>query len=223
MGGKEALGQTLGPERVELKPIVSEVREIDLSTPDEARHYLRLLINESNRAHFTGLLRRTEDGKPHIITLREFLEGLRNPRLHALVAINPDGLELGFATIRDAEQGQSDNWIERFVIDNRVQSRSRGRGMHVGSQFLKKAVDWAFSNRTFDHRERTKLDTAVIMDIPNSERARRLFRSNGFRVSGFLEDQAEIVVDNSARFNDVMRFSMLKQTWIIKQKQENPS
>lgn len=223
-------------EQERLKRTITGIREFGTFSDEEkdryARYYLDLLKRRSNRQHFVGIPNASDE-------LRRQLE---EQGVHALAGINALGNAVGFTIIRDAQPGQSDNWIEKIVIDNTLQNRRGRRTLaekvvgqssepyHVGHDFLEKIVEWAFTTKMHDGREREALHTAIVMFVPNYERVDALFThffgqdergrsKGGFNPVMRLNEQANVQLsDGRLVKRPISRFALYRQQWELEQR-----
>lgn len=187
---------------------VVSVQEIDLDSPEELQQYHQLLKYPANRQHFVGV--------PE--TVEEFTLELRIPETHGLVCIDDLSKIVGYAVVHDAPRGRHDNFIEKFVVVNSLQGRRARREDDppgVGMQFLDKVVEWGFGTPTHDGRERTTLHAAIVMNVPNWERPRRLFRGYGFDLQTVITNQADVLLRGMREptTRDVMWLKLERENW----------
>ena len=176
---------------------IATVQEIDFST-NQLSHYLRLLQDPINSLHFNPVPK----------DVGELMDEFKIPALHGIVGKNLLGDTVGYSKLRDSDPGRHDTWIEGLVIEKDLQNKGDG-GHHVGSQFLKEIIGYAFSTPTYDGRQRTKLDAGVIKDIPYWQRASGVFRRCGFKFIGTLEDQVDLL----GGVKDVELFELKRSAW----------
>lgn len=162
--------ESLSPRERTLRAAEHDRTLADLST------YFRFLSHTDNRRHF--------DNPPQSI---EDLRQRWDTRVHYPFAVNRLGQVVGGLTIVDAEIAQHDHWITKVVIDPKLQRRQG-----VGTQVMYHGIEWAFSNRTSDGVQRSKLDTSVIMFIPGWERMFHLIEKLGFEFRMMLPRQVTV-------------------------------
>lgn len=185
-------------ERLRERSTIVRAEQIDLSA-NQPIQYLRLLRDPVNSVHFNPVPRDVE----------ELIKELKTTGLHGVVGKNLLEEPVGYSKLRDPQPGRNDTWIEGLVIENDLQNKGRENEVHAGSQFLEEILKYAFSTPAHDGRVRTKVDAAVIKDIPNWERACGVFERSGFRKLGTYEDQ----VDVDGKMKDVEVFELKRSMW----------
>jgi len=185
-------------ERLRERSTIVRAEQIDLAT-DQPSQYLRLLRDLVNSVHFNPVPRDVE----------ELIRELKTSGLHGVVGKNLLEEPVGYSKLRDPQPGRNDTWIEGLVIENDLQNKGGENELHAGSQFLEEIIKYAFSTLTHDGRVRTKVDAAVIKDIPNWERACGVFERSGFRILGTYEEQVEVM----GEVKDVEVFELKRSVW----------
>lgn len=157
--------------------------------------YYWLLVHPANRRHFDNPPKTSED-------LRRRWD---RPGYYPLVARNMLGEVVGGLTIADAEKDQHDHWITKVAVDPKL------KGQGVGKQIMYYGIEWAFSHPTYDGRERRKLDTSIIEDIPGWKRMQRLVEGLAFDYRMRLPEQVTI----GGKVYATQRWELLRWKWYI--------
>lgn len=185
-------------ENLSVRERVRKVAHYDRTITDLAT-YIRFLSYPVNRLHF--------DNPPR--SLDEAKQSWDRRGNYPLVAVNLLGEVVGGLTISDAEKSQHDHWIKKVVVDPVLQDKK------IGTQVMYYGIDWAFSHRTHDGRERTKLNTAYIVHVPGWERMEFLLEDTlGFEFRSRLPRQVTVRMGNGkTRKLPSMRWEMEKSKW----------
>jgi diamine N-acetyltransferase len=123
---------------------------------------------------------------------REYHLGLMaDPRVHHFV-VEADGRDVGFVMAETDERNRAVN-LRRIAV------AEKGRGH--GRAALRLTLRWAFEERGA-HR--------VYLDVkPHNERARALYRSEGFQEEGLMRDA--LLFDGA--FQSLVLMSILRTEW----------
>ncbi|EKD65465.1 MAG: hypothetical protein ACD_50C00082G0003 [uncultured bacterium] len=208
MGRPELLGSSgleSNDREVDKRYTLLPLRKLDLARDSRELYqdlsaYYNLLTNPKNRIHYAN--------PP--IDASDLKQRLLHDRTHTYLSENKLGSTVAGGGINDAAENEHDHFLVKVVIDPELQ----GHGM--GRRFIAGLVDKAFHERTDDGRIRTKLDAAIIRDVPEWDRMPRALRSLGFKFVHYLPNQITIVDQESGveKTQPTERWEILREDWM---------
>lgn len=184
---------------------IASLRELDLDSEQDMTVYFKLLTHPLNREHFSS-----PPTDPDNLKYKLTRDGTR-----AYLAENMLGETVGAGGINDAAAGEHDHFLVKVVVDPQFQ----GKGL--GKQLVVNLIEKAFSTKTGDGRDRTKLDAAIIREVPGWDRMPHLLATLGFHPVSILVDQVDVVVAGRTIRKPTERWEITRGDWMrIKRRQE---
>ena len=181
---------------------IASLRELNLGSEQDLSDYFRLLTHPDNIEHFSNPPTDTENLKQKLV----------HDSTHAYLAENMLGEVVGGGGINDAPEGEHDHWLVKIVVDPKSQSRG------LGKQLVAQLVEKAFSAKTPDGRDRTKIDAAVIRNVRGWERMPRILEQLGFRPLHILLQQVDVQEQGAIVKKPTERWELTKDDWVRKRR-----
>lgn len=179
---------------------VVRLREFDPQNEADLDIYFRLLTDPLNISHFSSPPKNPEDLK----------QKLERDKTHAYLAENINGEVIGAGGINDASEGEHDHFLVKAVVDSELQ----GKG--VGRMLVIQLIEKAFFTKTTDGRERTKLDAAVIRNVPGWDRMPHILEQLGFQPKQILLRQVDVLDQESEEVvrKSTERWEIMREDWM---------
>lgn len=179
---------------------VVRLREFDPQDEADLNMYFRLLTDPLNISHFSSPPKNPEDLK----------QKLERDKTHAYLAENISGEVIGAGGINDASEGEHDHFLVKVVVDPELQGRGVGRVLVI------QLIEKAFSTKTTDGRERTKLDAAVIRNVPGWDRMPHILEQLGFQPKQILLRQVDVLDQKREEVvrKPTERWEIMKEEWM---------
>lgn len=179
---------------------VVRLREFDPQNEADLNIYFRLLTDPLNISHFSSPPKDPEDLK----------QKLERDKTHAYLAENINGEVIGAGGINDASEGEHDHFLVKVVVDPELQGRGVGRILVI------QLIEKAFSTKTTDGRERTKLDAAIIRNVPGWDRMPHILEQLGFQPKQILLRQVDVLDQEKEEVvrKSTERWEIMKEEWM---------
>lgn len=179
---------------------VISLREFDPQNEGDLNAYFRFLSHPLNIGHFSNPPKDPEDLK----------QKLERDKTHAYLAENINGELIGAGGINDASEGEHDHFLVKVVVDPELQGKGVGRILVI------QLIEKAFFTKTSDGRERTKLNAAVIRNVPGWDRMPNILEGLGFQPKQILLRQVDVLDQEKEEVvrKPTERWEIMKEDWM---------
>lgn len=194
---KESMHEGISSSEKERYQIIA-LRELNLEDQQDLDDYFGMLTHADNIEHFANPPKDADDLKQKLI----------HDNTHAYLAENVLGEVVGGVGINDAPEGEHDHWLVKVVVNPALQ----GKGL--GKQLVAQLTEKAFSTKTPDGRDRTKIDAAIIRNVKGWERMPRILEQLGFRPLHILLQQVDVFEQGVTVKKPTERWELRRDDWM---------